>query len=195
MDDRTYAWNYFSIHAAQRMAVFQFYITLVTAIFGGGVLIAGSAENRKWSVFLFILVPLLSFVFERLDRRTSQMIKKAEAALMELEGNGGGSACAIFTKDHAFQSSEKGGISYSQSFRIVFYAAAILGLAAALVAVLHGGTSKEKELSKVSPHLNSISACEYTPTPALPRCTSGVSEYGLCLYYYSDLPIIQRDMR
>jgi hypothetical protein len=138
MDARTYAWNYFMVHAGQRMSVFQFFISLSTAIVGGAVLIAGSADDRKWSALLFALLPFLSFIFWRLDTRTSALIKNAETALKSLERSGGQQndldELALFTNDERATEGRKGGgftgyMSYSQSFRYVFVVTALLGVA------------------------------------------------------------------
>ncbi|MHC9011988.1 RipA family octameric membrane protein [Stenotrophomonas rhizophila] len=195
MDDRTYAWNYFSAHASQRMAVFQFYITLVTAIFGGGVLIAGSADSRRWSAVLFILVPFLSFIFDRLDRRTSKLIKAAEAALMDIEreSSGEGSLRSIFIRDHTPDRRTYFDFSYSRCFRLVFWVASTVGIVAACIAnstlppALSGGNTSSGIPASIS------GVCEYSPTPSLPRCTRGYSEHGLCLYYSGDLSIVLRE--
>lgn len=152
MDPKSYAWNYFAAHAAQRMSVFQFFISLSTAIVGGAVLIAGSAADRKWSALLFLMLPFLAFVFWRLDSRTSELIKNAEAALKWLESNSHDNGedyfdpLALFTNDDKSTKSKSGRFfvghfSYSVSFRYVFLATALLGLLGAAIAL----TSKHQQ--------------------------------------------------
>lgn len=144
MDPRTYAWNYFAVHAAQRMSVFQFFVTLATAIVGGAVLIAGSAHDRKWAALLFIMLPFLSYVFWCLDKRTASLIKNAERALKDIEANNALASTieldstALFTNDDRLGSKVAGErqLSYSQSFRYVFIAAAVLGMIGAAIALV-----------------------------------------------------------
>lgn len=151
---RDYAWNYFSVHANQRMGVFQFYITLSTAVLGGAVLLAGSGDDRIWSALLFMLLPFLSFVFWRLDQRTSELVKNAEKALQHLDemalsnkSDHGGQVLALFKNDE--NAKRKAGrwpllghFSYSRCFRYVFVSVALLGVLGAMAVVLT--TAKKK---------------------------------------------------
>jgi hypothetical protein len=155
MDARTYAWNYFAVHAAQRMSVFQFFVTLSTAIVGGAVLIAGSAEDRKWAALLFVLLPFLAFIFWRLDSRTSALIKNAERSLKWIEknksrGQDDHDPVALFTNDERTVAGSRaqspfGHTSYSQSFRYVFIATALLGIVGASAVLLTKSAVQEKD--------------------------------------------------
>ncbi|UHQ23811.1 hypothetical protein LVB77_03620 [Lysobacter sp. 5GHs7-4] len=159
---RDYAWNYFSVHAAQRMSVFQFFITLATAIIGGAVLIAGSADDRKWAALLFLALPFLSFIFWRLDLRTSSLVKNAEDALKFLDSevafrlkNGLPPELALFARDDTIVADKaearllRGHFSYSRSFRYVFVAVALLGIVGASVVLISPMPRSKKERSDV----------------------------------------------
>ncbi len=159
---RDYAWNYFSLHAAQRMSVFQFFITLATAIIGGAVLIAGSVEDRKWAALLFLALPFLSFVFWRLDLRTSSLVKNAEDALKYLDSetasrikNGLSAELALFEKDEKIVADRararlfRGHFSYSRSFLYVFVAVALLGIAGILIILLSPTPNDKKEKGNI----------------------------------------------
>ena len=82
---RGYAWDYFSLHADQRMKSFHFYIILVTAIMGGlAAIIKDGHFNKFYSIFGAIL-SIFSFLFWKLDERTRQLVKIAEDALIYLD--------------------------------------------------------------------------------------------------------------
>ena len=83
---RQYAWNYFSLHADQRLKTFNFYAVLSTAIVAGILAIAKEAKNPAVAAPLAFLLAFLSFVFWKLDKRNRQLIKHGENALKHLEG-------------------------------------------------------------------------------------------------------------
>lgn len=98
--DRKYAWDYFQMHSSQRIATFNFYITLSTAVVGGMVALAPTAKTSIFLLPLSILLILLSFVFWKLDQRNKMLIKNSEAALKAIEGRAGKSnPAAIFLQD------------------------------------------------------------------------------------------------
>jgi hypothetical protein len=159
---RAYAWNYFSVHAAQRMSVFQFFITLATAIIGGAVLIAGSADDREWAALLFMALPFLSFIFWRLDIRTSSLVKNAEDALKHLDNaiasrlkDGLPAELALFARDDTKVGDRTeakpflGHFSYTRSFRYVFVAVALLGVVGVLVVLLSPASKAKKDRGDV----------------------------------------------
>ena len=49
---RESAWRYFQIHAEQRLKLFQFFITISTALLGGSIFILNLAKNQEFLVFL-----------------------------------------------------------------------------------------------------------------------------------------------
>lgn len=164
---REYAWNYFSVHANQRMGAFQFYITLSTAILGGAVLMAGSNEDRKWSAVLFLLLPFLSFVFWKLDQRTRGLVKNAERALVHLDcifllnrQDSDKGALALFDNDEkacAKMNSKWplcGYFSYSRCFQYVFIAVALLGFAGGIFATVPASGRKKGEAAKAVKVIN-----------------------------------------
>lgn len=77
------AWDYFQLHSTQRLTTFNFYLVIASVLTAGLVStfqkdfifpIAGMALGGLLSFF--------SFIFWVLDRRNSQLIKNAEAALI-----------------------------------------------------------------------------------------------------------------
>jgi hypothetical protein len=83
---RTQAWNYFALHAGQRMQGFQYYVTLVTALIGGAIVLLKSDNGHyHWIAVVFAMCSAVSFLFWKLDCRTRQLIKNAELALKYLD--------------------------------------------------------------------------------------------------------------
>ncbi|UMY16790.1 hypothetical protein MMB17_19285 [Methylobacterium organophilum] len=79
-------WRYFALHAQQRVSVFNFFVVLsgvISAAIGGALQVGGPLNFVV--VILGLLLPLLSFVFWRLDQRNSDLVKIAERALRRAE--------------------------------------------------------------------------------------------------------------
>ena len=89
-EQREYAWNYFQLHAGQRMSTFNFFI-VISSLLATALVKSISALNSDSLTNLFIGLAisiglcLAAFVFWKLDGRVSYLIKHAEAALKEIE--------------------------------------------------------------------------------------------------------------
>jgi hypothetical protein len=74
-----HAWNWFALHAGQRMQTFNFFLVAT------GFLVAayGSLldEHRGGAIVVALLEAWLAMWFSRLDARTRQLVKAAERAL------------------------------------------------------------------------------------------------------------------
>ena len=81
-DYRNHAWRYFELHANQRIAVFNFFLVL-SGLIAAGLAAAVQAAGLLLVVgaVLGLLLALVSFIFWKLDQRTSFLIKHAEQAL------------------------------------------------------------------------------------------------------------------
>jgi hypothetical protein len=82
---RGYAWDYFALHADQRLKAFHFYILLSTAILGGFAVLLRNGAFQKWMAIFGIFLVFFSFVFWKLDNRTRGLIKHGEEALEFLD--------------------------------------------------------------------------------------------------------------
>lgn len=146
---REYAWNYFSLHADQRLRAFHFYITLSTALVGGYLLLLRYGQTHKWLAILGFLLTFFSFLFSKLDRRTRDMIKHAEDALKFLDSkhnlpdqDGRAHPLKLFNRDDEHTKQVvlwplvDGYFSYSRCFRWVFNVFGSIGVVAALVSLL-----------------------------------------------------------
>lgn len=79
-------WDYFSIHARQRIQILNFYIILET--FFITALLTVFQLKGEWTIFCVILsvaIIFFSFIFYALDTRTKDMIKFSENALKAVE--------------------------------------------------------------------------------------------------------------
>ena len=82
---RENAWRHFAIHAEQRLKMFQFYITISTALLGGGVLLIRTGQNAIALLLLSFLASFFSFVFWKLEIRTRILVKNSEDAIKYLD--------------------------------------------------------------------------------------------------------------
>ena len=83
-DDKAleHAWRYFSLHASQRMTVFNYFVVFAGVLCTGmAAALQSTAQIAIVGVALGGLLALLSFVFHKLDQRTSFLIKHAEQAI------------------------------------------------------------------------------------------------------------------
>ncbi len=147
---RGYVWDYFQLHAAQRLTTFNFYIALSTLITTG--LFASFHESfgvPSLGIVLGLLLVVFSFVFFKLEQRNRHLIWHGEAALKRIEeGFAEGSAEAedfrVFLKEQEETNTRKAAhrpirdiwtypYSYSNCFNIVFWVFALLGLTGAIV--------------------------------------------------------------
>lgn len=85
-DLRKQAWDYFSIHASQRLTTFNFYIGLSSLVATGYFASYKPDSNLATArPALAGLLCLLAFVFWKLDQRNKALIKNAERALRFFE--------------------------------------------------------------------------------------------------------------
>jgi hypothetical protein len=137
---RNHAWAYFSLHAQQRMSVFQFFITLETALFGVAFLAVQFAKPlTPWFSITGLMITLLAFVFWKIDQRTRDLIGVAECCLMDVEAYLARSSTLStrlpFSSDPQHLGTMAtfpllpGRLSYSKCFGVVFLCCALLGIA------------------------------------------------------------------
>ena len=136
---RDNAWRHFAVHADQRLKMFQFYITISTALFGGGILLFRTSQNDVAIILLSFLVCFFSFVFWRLEARTRVLVQNAEDAIKYLDESvelprvdDEPNPLKLFTRDD-FRNVANGGccwsaFSYHHCFTLVFIVIACLGV-------------------------------------------------------------------
>jgi hypothetical protein len=143
--NRKYIWDYFHLHASQRLTTFNFYLVLSTLLSTG----LFSTFQKDFTIVpvgivLGLMLFILSFVFWKLDERNKGLIKHAEAALKYLEeqnqiGTVGQQTeiLSIFTRED-IETNRLRAInsimpwrnlySYSDCFRFIFILFSIIGL-------------------------------------------------------------------
>lgn len=82
---RSYAWDYFSLHSDQRLKAFNFYIIFCSIIIGAFTTLITKIGLSAILLILPFLLIVITFIFSKIDERTSMMIKHAEAALTLLD--------------------------------------------------------------------------------------------------------------
>jgi hypothetical protein len=82
---RSYAWNYFALHADQRMKLFNFFLILAGLILGAFPAVRGIAPGTKFVALLPLLLTLAAFIFWRLEERARSLVKRGEEALRFLD--------------------------------------------------------------------------------------------------------------
>ncbi|HFQ7086731.1 TPA: hypothetical protein ACHSON_002240 [Raoultella planticola ATCC 33531] len=81
-----HAWKYFEIHSQQRVSIFNFFLGATGLVATGiGICIQQGGNFHYLSFALSVFLIFSSFIFWKLDQRTSMLIKSAEAALESLE--------------------------------------------------------------------------------------------------------------
>ena len=134
---RENAWRHFTVHADQRLKMFQFYITVSTALLAGGLLFLRTNSNDLAVGFLGFLATFFSFVFWKLEDRTRTLVKNAEDAIKHLDEsvdlpdlNNEPSPLKLFTRDdfRNAHSSSLTRFSYHRCFVCVFVVIGCLGV-------------------------------------------------------------------
>ena len=83
---RQQAWDYFALHAQQRLTTVRFYLVVAAALTAAAI--ASFGENFHipcLGLAAGLLLSLLSYAFWRLDLRNRELIKAAEAVLRSFE--------------------------------------------------------------------------------------------------------------
>lgn len=149
-EQRDYAWNYFQLHASQRMSSFNFFVVIAALL---TTVIAATFKtdctNHWLCVPLGMSLSVISYVFWKLDQRTRFLIKHAENALKKLENNWNEHAfyphIALFSYEEERTSELKKNkqffpsqwrLSYSECLSTVYVVFALLGIFAMIFSTL-----------------------------------------------------------
>ncbi|MFY9085016.1 hypothetical protein [Aliarcobacter cryaerophilus] len=109
-------WEYFKLHAEQRLKTFHFYIIIITLLVGSALTIL---KDKEYIFFIFvgILMSFFSFIFWRLDIRNKELISTAEEEIITLEEQ---FIVKVFTKDKEKINNKKLNLGFSFNFNLVF---------------------------------------------------------------------------
>ncbi|MEG8267966.1 hypothetical protein MKR64_01270 [Acinetobacter baumannii] len=136
-----HAWKYFEIHSNQRIQLFNFYLVIMAA---SGSALAYILQNKNQSIlgiFLGLFLVFVSFIFWKLDQRTSFLVKQAEKILSNLEKEFNAKYYIFSNESSDFSRvNDKSNIfSKKYSYRVLFNATfiftALLGVVFTIVSV------------------------------------------------------------
>jgi hypothetical protein len=142
---RKHAWEYFKLHAEQRIRVFNFYVLLTVAMVAGLLTVLKEAPAMPYiASAVCVLIAFFSVIFLLLDGRTRSLIENAERTLLVLEEDarlpdgpdGAPHPGRIFTRAayETRRASEHNLVwTYTLCFRVVFIAMALLGVGGAVL--------------------------------------------------------------
>jgi hypothetical protein len=128
---REHAWNWFVLHAGQRMQTFNFFLVATAFLLAA---YASLLEKYHWAAFgVALLGSWLAVWFYRLDMRSRQLVKAGERALVILEAQL--SAAAEIAELKIVESvarAEPGSASYRRVIKVIewtIFAVFVLGAA------------------------------------------------------------------
>lgn len=120
------AWNWFRVHADQRLELFKTYIVWVVALSAGYVSLIQIKANEA-AILVTVVGILLGWVFKKLDQRVSSLLKLGEEALDAEEAR-----LAIATSSESIRLVKRANEiatqqwSYRKSFNLIYAATSIL---------------------------------------------------------------------
>ena len=135
---QAYAWNWFALHAGQRMQLVNFWLVAV-AFLGAAFVQAEIANLTAVAVGVCVAGALSSVAFTLLDARTRELVLVAEAALRTLEDDRVAAGTHPSTRlVLAAQTARPGGrrVSYRVIIRALQLTIATLFVAAGLYALI-----------------------------------------------------------
>lgn len=136
MDDilKDHLWNYFTLHSQQRMTIFNYYIVISGGIIAAiGFCLQSNKDYSLISSMLSFMLILVSFLFYKIDQRTSCLIKISELGLKHFEVRFNDNEYKVFRESEdllATSSNLKSPLSimtYGQIFRISYMVIGLWG--------------------------------------------------------------------
>ena len=91
-DNHRIQWEFFKLHANQRLTFFRYYIGLLVAIFVAYFYVYDHLKDCHGTLFLYIClilaglsISMISYLFYSIDLRNVELIENAKKALKEIE--------------------------------------------------------------------------------------------------------------
>ena len=136
-------WEYFKVHAEQRLKTFHFYIIIITLLIGSAFTLL---KDKEYIFFILIgfLTSFFSFIFWRLDIRNKELINNAENELIKLEEN---FSIELFKKDKKITESRKINLGFSFNFNLVFLLFGFIGISIFFLTCLYSPFGNNFSLS------------------------------------------------
>ncbi|WP_218699244.1 hypothetical protein [Acinetobacter harbinensis] len=119
-----HSWKYFEIHSDQRIKLFNFYLVIMAASGSALAYIIQHKNHSALGVFLGLFLVFVSFIFWKLDQRTSFLVKQAENILKNLEKEYSTKYFLFSNEDVNFSSQNTNANIFTKkySYRILFNA-------------------------------------------------------------------------
>ncbi len=140
---REYAWDYFKVHAQQRMSLFNFFV--VFSSLATTCLVATFQEKASAhtiGIGIGILLIAISIIFWRIDRRVRFLIKHAESVLKWIEGtytlhdsDDSPHVLKLFICEEK-QTARECPATYSKCFEMAFLAFGLVGLSGTIISAV-----------------------------------------------------------
>ena len=133
---REFHWNYFSLHAEQRLKTFHFYLIVSAILIGAFINIFNGEQDLKLAFILPYVLTFISFIFYMIDVRARYMLKTSQDAIKLIDtkiiknDEEHPSRLNIFEFDEYLVKDKKGGMNYSKSFGLIFIIFGFLSFAA-----------------------------------------------------------------
>lgn len=140
-----HAWNYFQIHANQRISLFRFYIVFFSIyVTGAGFLLVRFPYNRIFdelsAITISIAFIIITIMFQLLDLRNRQLIHYAERALRDIEKNFDNKIYRVFSKEFKDKIHGNSRTGHTTCFSIIFicsYLVAVIFIIFAIYSAYH----------------------------------------------------------
>jgi hypothetical protein len=131
-----YAWNWFDLHAKQRMQSMQFFLVISGAL---AAATGASIEGKAYVVALIlsVLITILSILFYLVEKRVKNLVKLSESALLKLEEHiSRKTQLSDIRLAHRSDASGETMVTYGKAFGAVFYFFGVAGLAISIFSLI-----------------------------------------------------------
>jgi len=166
---RKQAWDYFTVHASQRMTIFNFYIVLSSVVATSFFASFKSDSNLQSArPILAALLCFFAFIFWKLDQRNKVLIKNAERALKFFEQRDPVDSIAkVFTQEEIETKANavtgwrwilcwRWNLSYSSCFNLVFVCFFLVGFIGIVTGFFHGAVETVTPAHIVNPRYSRL---------------------------------------
>jgi hypothetical protein len=139
---RSHAWQYFNVHAAQRMSMLNLFMLLTALIAAGlGACVQGQGTLQLLGGILGVFLALTAFLFWKLDARPAFLVKHAEEAMARLEARFPLPEARLFTLEEAKTDANAARATvvriwtYGRSLRLLFLVTGVAGFSAGILSI------------------------------------------------------------
>jgi hypothetical protein len=141
---REHVWQYFTIHASQRMSMLNLFLILSGLVTAGLAACLQGAQGvlRLLGGVMGLFLAIVAFVFWKLDARAAFLVKHAEEAMIDLESPFPTKTAQLFALEKPKTAVSSARVwTYGRSLRVVFLVTGLTGLGGGVLSVLryYGG--------------------------------------------------------